>query len=359
MSESAASELVQFLTVRTRPDVLQAAVGYLMQASAKDEGVQLFMTEDFKIGRALCQLFVDLGGNRSAVFSILTNVVAGSAEAANFVVNQSELVRRCAEVCDKVDGKETLLAAKLLANLSNHFPGKVYEKLSEIWPLFVENAIDLLLKSDSHEAIDYLGYVLVNFSHIHKVRREICSKYLAKFLPLISQRDRPRRRLIAVDIIRNLSFDDENHKTILDDSDNFLTAVLAPLADSNDEIDEEEMSKLPIRLQYYDGDRESDPIIRQKLIETLYQLCATKTSREVLRSKGVYYILRELDKATAEPADPNAPPPKMKLTDQEHTLHALIGMLIRYEADLDIDPSLESIRDLGEPKIKEIEGDES
>lgn len=354
MPESAASELAQFLTIRTRPDILNAAVEYLMQVSDKNEGVELFLSDDFKIGRALCQLFVDLGGNRGGVFSVLTNVAAQSAEVANFVINQSELVRRCAEVCDKVDGKETLLAAKLLANLSNHFPGKVYEKLSEIWPRFVENAVDLLLKSDSHEAIDFLGYVLVNFSHIHKVRKEICSTYLTKFLPLISQHDKPRRRLIAVDIIRNMSFDDENHQAILDSDDDFLTAALAPLADSNDEIDEEEMSKLPIRLQYYDGNRESNPIIRQKLIETFYQLCATKASRELLRSKGIYYILRELDKATAEPTDPNAPPPKMKLTDQEHTLHALIGMLIRYEADLDIDPNMESIRSLGEPKITEI-----
>jgi len=160
--------------------------------------------------------------------------------------------------------------------------------------------------------------------------------------------------MIAVDIIRNMSFDDHHHTSLLDHSDDFLTAILTPLADSNDEIDEDEMGKLPIRLQYYDGDRESDPLIRQKLIETLYQLCATRSSREILRSKGIYYILRELDKATTEPADPSLPPPKMKLADQEHTLHALIGMLIRYEADLDIDPSLESIRTLGEPKITEI-----
>ncbi|TKR67382.1 hypothetical protein L596_023543 [Steinernema carpocapsae] len=359
MSESAASELAQFLSIRTRPDVLQAAVSYLVQISAKDEGVQLFTTEDFKVGRALCQLFVELGGNRSAIFTVLTNIVAGSAEVANFVVNQSELVRRCAEVCDKVDGKECLLAAKLLANLSTHFPGKVYEKLNDIWPRFVENAVDLLLKSDSHEAIDYLGYVLVNFSHISKVRKEICSAYMKKFLPLISQKDKPRRRMIAIDIIRNLSFDDENHTALLDADEDFLTAVLSPLADSNDDLEDDEISKLPIRLQYYDGDRETDAGIRQKLIETLYQLCATKASREVLRSKGVYYILRELDKATAEPTDPSAPPPKMKLTDQEHTLHALIGMLIRYEADLDIDPNLESIRSLGEPRITEItEGEE-
>ncbi|CAJ0567978.1 unnamed protein product, partial [Mesorhabditis spiculigera] len=101
-------------------------------------------------------------------------------------------------------------------------------------------------------------------------------------------------------------------------------------------------NKLPLALQYYEGSRESVPEIRQKLVEALYQLCSTKHGRCSLRKKGAYALLRELDKATSEKRpDPNAPPPKMKpptlLAQEEHTLHALIGILIRYEEDLGID----------------------
>ena len=42
--------------------------------------------------------------------------------------------------------------------------------------------------------------------------------------------------------------------------------------------------------------REEDPDLRRMLLESLLQLCATKRSREHLRSKGVYEILREYHK---------------------------------------------------------------
>lgn len=45
-----------------------------------------------------------------------------------------------------------------------------------------------------------------------------------------------------------------------------------------------------------DKKRESDPDIRKMLLDALAQLCATRTSREYLRSKGTYEILRELHK---------------------------------------------------------------
>lgn len=32
--------------------------------------------------------------------------------------------------------------------------------------------------------------------------------------------------------------------------------------------------------------------------------------------------------------------------EEEHTLHALIGILIRYESEMDIDPNLDTIRSL-------------
>ncbi|KAF1760264.1 hypothetical protein GCK72_008510 [Caenorhabditis remanei] len=120
---------------------------------------------------------------------------------------------------------------------------------------------------------------------------------------------------------------------------------MAPLMDVDDGLDDEEMLKLPVRLQYYERHRDKNDIVRQKLIETLFQLCATKHGRETLRSKGVYPAMRELDKATEEAVSKKEH--KLLSSQQEHTLHALIGILIRYESEMDVDPNLPSIRDLG------------
>lgn len=54
--------------------------------------------------------------------------------------------------------------------------------------------------------------------------------------------------------------------------DVFLAGIVAPLADENDELSEEEIEKLPIQLQYYDKPREADLSIRQQLLQTLYQV---------------------------------------------------------------------------------------
>ncbi|KHJ97240.1 hypothetical protein OESDEN_02778, partial [Oesophagostomum dentatum] len=141
------------------------------------------------------------------------------------------------------------------------------------------------------------------------------------------------------------------HQTLLGDNDLYLVTLLSPLADCDDELSDEEIQKLPLRLQYYEGKRENSVEVRQKLIEALYQLCATKHSRERLREKGVYALLRELDKATEdtksfEPGMIGEGGVKLLTAQQEHTLHALIGILIRYEDEMAIDPSVDSLRSL-------------
>ncbi|KIH49770.1 hypothetical protein ANCDUO_20154 [Ancylostoma duodenale] len=141
------------------------------------------------------------------------------------------------------------------------------------------------------------------------------------------------------------------HQILLDENDMYLLALLAPLADCADDLSDEETQKLPLRLQYYEGKREESVEVRQKLVEALYQLCATKHGRELLRDKGAYAILRELDKATEGPASfqpgmVSETGMKLLAAQQEHTLHALIGILIRHEDEMAIDVDVESLRSL-------------
>ncbi|PIO75050.1 hypothetical protein TELCIR_02935 [Teladorsagia circumcincta] len=141
------------------------------------------------------------------------------------------------------------------------------------------------------------------------------------------------------------------HPALLDDSDVYLVALLAPLADCSDDLSDEEIQKLPLRLQYYEGTREPSIPTRQKLVEALYQLCSTRHSREHLRSRGVYAILRELDRATEDVDEKPSKTGwiggvKLLAAQQEHTLHALIGILIRLEDEMAVHPDVESLRSL-------------
>ncbi|KAH7699275.1 Protein Y54H5A.2, partial [Aphelenchoides avenae] len=198
----------------------------------------------------------------------------------------------------------------------------------------------LLLSSRKESFIEFLGYVLVNLTVLPKCRKFVVDEGVAKLFPLVRQDDHPARKEIAVDIIRNVSFDHDVHAGLLDADDEFLTAILAPLADEADQLDDEDIAKLPLALQYYDKKRDTNENLRLKIVETLYQLCATRHGRETLRAKGVYALLRELDKASRPDAH------KPIVTDHNNALHAVIGVLIRTEAEMEVPSDVHSIRDL-------------
>ena len=78
-----------------------------------------------------------------------------------------------------------------------------------------------------------------------------------------------------------------------------LPRLLLPLAGPTpEELSAEDVDTLPLDLQYLDEDKtvEEDPDIRKMLLESVHQLCATRKCREMIRSKGTYFILRQLHK---------------------------------------------------------------
>lgn len=65
------------------------------------------------------------------------------------------------------------------------------------------------------------------------------------------------------------------HERLLSGEDNSLIVSMASrLADTDDEYDDDEMQKLPLPLQFFEGTREPSAEIRAKLIEALYQVCS-------------------------------------------------------------------------------------
>ena len=51
------------------------------------------------------------------------------------------------------------------------------------------------------------------------------------------------------------------------------------MLDESAKFDDDEMAKLPLRLQYFEGKREQNQETRQAIIEALYQASAKKKTR--------------------------------------------------------------------------------
>jgi hypothetical protein len=76
-----------------------------------------------------------------------------------------------------------------------------------------------------------------------------------------------------------------------------LPHLLLPLA-GPEEFTDDETDKLPPELQYLPESkvRDADPDIRRMLLEAILQLCAKRSSRELMRDRNTYLILREFHK---------------------------------------------------------------
>ena len=81
-----------------------------------------------------------------------------------------------------------------------------------------------------------------------------------------------------------------------------LVQLLLPLCDGADQqgnegnLDDEDIDKLPIELQYLDEDhkREDDMETRQMLVETVWLLCAGEEGRKTIKEQGTYQLIHRL-----------------------------------------------------------------
>lgn len=133
-------------------------------------------------------------------------------------------------------------------------------------------------------------------------------------------------RRYIIELIRNCCLDYTYHRLIINDEDQqFLIDLVFPLA-GGEEMADNEMHSLPIDLQYLplDKKRESDPNIRQLLIESIHLLCITRYGRELIRKSNIYYHLREYHRWEN---DPNV----------LETLMKLIDLIIKREEEINVD----------------------
>ncbi|XP_043509169.1 protein HGH1 homolog [Frieseomelitta varia] len=148
--------------------------------------------------------------------------------------------------------------------------------------------------------LHYLSSVFCNLSQSRRMRKYLMDrdhKMIQKFLPFIDYPDSLVRRSGIVGIIKNCCFDVENHGWLLSPEIDILSYLLIPLA-GPEKFDDKDNAKLPKGLQNLPETKQREPNadIRVMLLEAITQLCATRKSREILRKKNTYIILREYHK---------------------------------------------------------------
>lgn len=67
---------------------------------------------------------------------------------------------------------------------------------------------DKLNNQDSSHQADFLGFILVNFTLVASFRQLVCLNHLKYVFSMVHCHRHPRRQLSAVDILRNLCFED-------------------------------------------------------------------------------------------------------------------------------------------------------
>ncbi|KAG5324687.1 HGH1 protein, partial [Acromyrmex heyeri] len=327
-------EISEYLSPNTRFDVKVCALNHVLRITATTDGRELLLKlpemliqlvtfiQDScaAISKCAAQILVNITGDESG-----TNAMLIISESSNSTeINKSDLVtqepsQNLIKVCLRaIMDKSSIMAdlcCMILSNMTRPFHLidrmiTLIEQSGYSWDeiLSVFTAKQYNIKGDK---LHYLGPVFSNLSRSPHIRRYLMDRHrcvIQRILPFTEYSDSLIRRGGIVGTLKNCTFDTENHVWLLSPEVDLLSYLLLPLA-GPEEFDDEDMSKLPINLQYLPETktRETDPDIRQTimlllcyfrlmLLEALNQLCATKVAREMLRKANTYLILRELHK---------------------------------------------------------------
>ena len=298
----AITELLQFLDINARLELKDVALDNVLGLTGTPEGADLLANV-----KDLFPLLLKLASDdksevlRKNASLALINL---SASAHKKMLEHDNVDQMVAKLWNMVEqGSDP--ACMILSNLTNdkHGADIVFDSLKKC-DVSVEKIVDMICKDTSSctsGKMHYLGPLMSNLSQLNEVREELLSKsclLLSRLLPFTEFKMSSVRRGGIVGAIRNCCFDTSVHLMLLQKLD-MLTRLLLPLAGPTPEdIEDSEIDKLPIDLQYLDEDKkvEDDPDIRRLLLEALLQLCATRQCREIIRNQNAYYILRELHK---------------------------------------------------------------
>ncbi|CAH8832430.1 unnamed protein product [Trichobilharzia szidati] len=142
--------------------------------------------------------------------------------------------------------------------------------------------------------------IILNLTTEDSSRHVISSTLLPRLIDLFPQLTSVSDKVLISGIIKNCSFEDDLHCKLLDKSVAFLDKWLIPLCGPEDCINKEDLAVLPKSVQTVSGNPNIPRLFSADLClticQTFLQFCSTSHGRTILRSNGVYFILRELHK---------------------------------------------------------------
>lgn len=244
-----------------------------------------------------------------ALVNLAQNAIISAAMSNKFALIVAGYICNCAGLTDliKLDGvsanfsPEQLifpdLACMLLSNLSKNI--SCAESLLPFSGLFIE------IITSPKQKFDFLFSVLADMTLSAECRRYLSEGDHPTFLRLltfINDTSYVKRGGVAV-IVKNCLLEVDRHQVLLEDHDDtLLAALLGRLVHPECCFSEEELDKmlLEISLEHRNTPAESDPAIREMIVESLIALGTTYEGRVLLREKEVYPIIRECHKLETE-----------------------------------------------------------
>jgi len=333
MGEDPVKELTAFLKIDSRYDVKTATLQTVLGLTGSEDGrQQLLASQDLlahlkqliaddpsPASKDACLVLLNLSGHASAATPLLA---APGPETARLLL--SHAVRADSPLADK--------CCMTLANLSRTTLTcrRLWQSLQDS-EVTVERLVRALCQRGYNTAgakLDYLGPLLSNLTQLPEARKYLLDREQVVFqrlLPFTEYQDSLVRRGGVVGAIKNCCFDTDAHSWLLGDDVDLAPRLLLPLT-GPEQFDDEDMEQLAADLQYMDDNksREPDVDIRKMLLEALTQLCATRASRETVRSKGAYLILREYHKWE-------------KHEETLNIIEHLVNILIQTEEEIGVD----------------------
>ncbi|XP_037566124.1 protein HGH1 homolog [Dermacentor silvarum] len=296
------NELINFLAKSAPTEAKNQALAYIAGLPDSEDGRSLLL-KNSDLVKAVALLVQDENTETaSRACKCLTNFTSVPAISEHLV--EHDYGGLLAHLVDRSLRSEShdSVARQCAATLSNLTRGR--QGAEKAWTLLnsTNKCDDLLaaLCSSINENHDHLSFVFSNLSQLDEVRRWLldqAARRIHKFFPFLTLETSTIRKHGAAAVLRNCCFETESNEWLLSPDVDILSRLLYPLM-GPEELDDDEMEKLPLDLQYLGNDkqREGSPEIRQMLIEAITQLCATKKCREHIKNSGAYYVLRELHK---------------------------------------------------------------
>lgn len=311
---AALDEILPFLDVLTPVDYKLKILDYILGMTGTTEGLASLL-KNTKLINALVDIIPNDKNDkvRLEALKVLVNLTSGTINDkiltqltnADFV---TFLLR--AVLINNTDCSDMI--AMLLSNLTQTTANSevVFKCVQEDKEyVSIKKLVDAFCIEDYNKScsLHHLGFLFANITVLKDARLMFLKKddsMLTRLLPFTQYEKSGVRRLAIARVIKNCLFETEYHDWLIEEDNDILTHLLLPLA-GPEEFTAEENDELSLDLQYLppDKQRETNREIVMLLVESLFQLCATKECRLKMKSTGCYYIMRELHKCCDEKDD--------------------------------------------------------